>query len=143
MKNITTEWTRLIFGFFKYCSNISNYEHYFLPDIIFRATIFSQLPRKLRTHDLMSSPGERRYQPHEDHTVIEHYGWRRWWSGSVNASQVLNDLITEKYRVAWVHPFSFVIEKPFEFAFTRKLDAELNYRNIFDIINQTKPFRNI
>lgn len=41
----------------------------------FRATIFSQLPRKLRTHDLMSLPGERRYQPYEgDYTVIEHYG---------------------------------------------------------------------
>lgn len=129
--------------FFKYIAVISNYEHYFLSDIIFRATIFPQLPRKLRTHDLMSSLGERRYQPHEDHTVIEHYSWRIWWPESVNVSQVLNDLITEKYRVTWVHPFSFVIEKSFESFYTKIGRCELNYRNIFDIINKKKLFRNI
>jgi len=37
--------------------------------------ISMQLSRKLRIHDLTSSPGERRYQLHEgDHAVIEHYG---------------------------------------------------------------------
>lgn len=31
---------------------------------------------------------------------------------ALNASQVLNDLITKKYRVAQVHPFFFIVENP-------------------------------